>query len=96
MAVDTEIHEVICFDFSLSNITDTEAFPDLIRQDGTIKLWKSMTGYHRRSIAERAMYREKKLFGGHLSLRDDDARRYAIKCTCCLKYPHSGDILFQI
>lgn len=33
-----------------------------------------MTGYHRRSIAERAMYRVKQLFGGHLTLRDYDAQ----------------------
>ncbi|WP_339037646.1 transposase [Serratia symbiotica] len=30
--VDAEIHEVICADLSLSNVTDTEAFPGLIRQ----------------------------------------------------------------
>ncbi len=29
---DTETHEVICADLSLSNVTDTEAFPSLIRQ----------------------------------------------------------------
>ncbi len=32
LAVDTETHEVICADLSLSNVTDTEAFPGLIRQ----------------------------------------------------------------
>nr|WP_284700519.1 hypothetical protein [Serratia symbiotica] len=30
--------------------------------------------YHRRSIAETAMYRVKQLFGGHLALRDYDAQ----------------------
>ncbi len=32
LAVDTETNEVICADLSLSNVTDTEAFPGLIRQ----------------------------------------------------------------
>lgn len=32
LAVDAKTHEVICGDLSLSNITDTEAFPGLIRQ----------------------------------------------------------------
>ncbi|NIG62415.1 MAG: transposase [Serratia symbiotica] len=32
LAVDTETHEVICADLSLSNVTDTEAFSGLIRQ----------------------------------------------------------------
>jgi hypothetical protein len=131
LAVDAKTHEVICADLSLSNITDTEAFPGLIRQthrkikvasaDGAydtrvchdelrrkkIKAlipprsgarywpadyadrnqavanqrltgdntrWKNMTGYHRRSVAETAMYRVKQLFGGHLTLRDYDAQ----------------------
>ncbi|NIG62584.1 MAG: hypothetical protein G5663_04075 [Serratia symbiotica] len=34
--------------------------------------WKSMTVYHRRSIAEIEMYRVKQLFSGHLSLQDYD------------------------
>ncbi|NIG63017.1 MAG: transposase [Serratia symbiotica] len=32
LAVDTETHEFICADLSLSNVTDTEAFLGLIRQ----------------------------------------------------------------
>ncbi|NIG63032.1 MAG: transposase [Serratia symbiotica] len=116
MAVDTETHEVICTKLSLSNVTNTEAFPGLIRQtyrkikvtsaDGAFdtlvshdelrrkkiralipprsgaRYWsadyadlnqavanqrltgdntrrESMTGYHRRLIAETAMYRVK-------------------------------------
>jgi hypothetical protein len=131
LAVDANTHEVICADLSLSNITDTEAFPSLIRQTqrkikvasaegaydtrvchdelrrkkikalipprsgarywrvdyadrnqavanqrltGDNARWKNMTGYHRRSIAETAMYRVKQLFAGHLSLRDYDAQ----------------------
>ncbi|MEW7311169.1 transposase [Buttiauxella gaviniae] len=32
LAVDAGTHEVICADLSLNNVTDTEAFPGLIRQ----------------------------------------------------------------
>lgn len=32
--------------------------------------WKHMSGYHRRSLAENAMYRLKQLFGDRLSARD--------------------------
>lgn len=32
LAVDADTHEVICADLSLSNVTDSEAFPRLIRQ----------------------------------------------------------------
>lgn len=142
LAVDAQTHEVICADLSLSNVTDTEAFPGLIRQtyrkikvasaDGAYNTrvchdelrrkkikalipprsgacywpadyadrnqavanqrltgdntrWKIMTGYHRRSIAETAMYRVKQLFGGHLSLREYDAQvAEAMAMICAL------------
>ena len=32
LAVDADTHEVICADLSLNNVTDSEAFPGLIRQ----------------------------------------------------------------
>ncbi len=32
LAVDSRTHEVICADLSLNNVTDSEAFPGLIRQ----------------------------------------------------------------
>ena len=32
-------------------------------------LWKTLSGYHKRSIAENAMYRLKQLFGTGLSMR---------------------------
>ncbi len=32
LAVDGKIHEIICADLSLNNVTDSEAFPGLIRQ----------------------------------------------------------------
>ncbi|WP_400235125.1 transposase, partial [Klebsiella michiganensis] len=31
-AVDAKTHEIICADLSLNNVTDSEAFPGLIRQ----------------------------------------------------------------
>jgi hypothetical protein len=36
--------------------------------------WKKKVGYHRRSVAETAMFRFKTLLGGDLSLRDYDAQ----------------------
>lgn len=41
---------------------------------GNNDVWKKKTGYHRRSVAETAMFRIKTLLGGHLSLRDYDAQ----------------------
>jgi hypothetical protein len=32
LAVDSNTHEVVCADLSLNNVTDSEAFPGLIRQ----------------------------------------------------------------
>ncbi len=32
LAVDSKTHETICADLSLNNVTDSEAFPGLIRQ----------------------------------------------------------------
>ena len=34
LAVDSNTHEVVCADLSLNNVTDSEAFPGLIRQTG--------------------------------------------------------------
>ncbi|HAG0018068.1 TPA: IS5 family transposase [Salmonella enterica] len=41
---------------------------------GSNSVWKKKVGYHRRSVAETAMFRIKTLLGGHLSLRDYDAQ----------------------
>ncbi|EJM5006885.1 IS5 family transposase [Salmonella enterica] len=41
---------------------------------GSNDVWKKKVGYHRRSVAETAMFRIKTLPGGHLSLRDYDAQ----------------------
>ncbi len=32
LAVDSNTHEIICADLSLNNVTDSEAFPGLVRQ----------------------------------------------------------------
>ncbi|RLR17859.1 IS5/IS1182 family transposase, partial [Sodalis-like symbiont of Bactericera trigonica] len=37
-------------------------------------IWKKKVSYHRRSVAETAMFRIKTLLGGHLSLRDYDTQ----------------------
>ncbi|CAH6385756.1 IS4 transposase (plasmid) [Pantoea agglomerans] len=44
------------------------------RLTGSNAYWKWHTAYNRRSVAETAMYRVKQLFGGHLTLRDNDAQ----------------------
>ena len=41
---------------------------------GSNDAWKKKVGYHRRSVAETAMFRIKTLLGGHLSQRDYDAQ----------------------
>ena len=41
---------------------------------GSNEVWKKKVGYHRRSVAETAMFRIKTLLGGHLSLRGYDAQ----------------------
>lgn len=44
------------------------------RLSGSNDVWKKKVGYHRRSVAETAMYRFKTLLGAHLSLRNYDAQ----------------------
>jgi len=41
---------------------------------GSNDVWKKKVGYHRRSVAETAMFRIKTLLGGYLGLRDYDAQ----------------------
>lgn len=43
--------------------------------DEARKIWKKLTGYHRRSLAETAMYRFKILFGSNLMARDMSRQR---------------------
>ena len=46
------------------------------------KQWKEETGYHRRSLAETAMFRIKTLFGDHLSNRRFDAQASQVGFRC--------------
>lgn len=47
------------------------------------KQWKEESGYHRRSLAETAVYRYKTLFGGTLSARiyESQAREMFVRCA---------------
>ena len=51
---------------------------DLGGDDTARKLWKRRIGYHRRSIAETAMYRFKALLGGKLQCREKSYRKAEI------------------
>ena len=42
------------------------------------KVWKKLIGYHRRSLAETAVYRFKTLFGGNLTAREERRQRAEI------------------
>jgi hypothetical protein len=46
------------------------------------KQWKEETGYHRRSLAETAMFRVKTLFGDHLSNRRFDTQATQVGFRC--------------
>jgi hypothetical protein len=39
-------------------------------KEGALPEWKQESGYHKRSLSETAMYRDKQLISGNLSLRD--------------------------
>jgi IS5 family transposase len=56
------------------------------------KKWKQSVGYHRRSLAETAMYRFKTLFGGTLANRlfDHQATEAFIKCCAMNKMTQLG------
>ncbi|RAP69449.1 putative transposase, partial [Candidatus Erwinia dacicola] len=41
---------------------------------GNNDVWKKKVGYHRRLVAETAMFRSKTLLGRHLSLRNHDVQ----------------------
>lgn len=47
-----------------------KAIAGLGNDDEARKIWKRLTGYHQRSIAETAMHRFKALFGGQMAARD--------------------------
>lgn len=46
------------------------------------KLWKKLTGYHKRSLAETAMFRFKKLFGGSLACREEPYQKAEVYAKC--------------
>ena len=56
------------------------------------KAWKEETGYHRRSLAETAMFRVKTLFGDHLSNRriDTQASQVGFRCRALNHMTHLG------
>ena len=62
-----------------------------IREIGR-KAWKRETGYHRRSLAETAMFRMKTLLGGHLSNRryDTQATQLGLRCRALNRMTHLG------
>jgi IS5 family transposase len=62
-----------------------------IRRHGR-SAWKRAEGYHRRSLAETAIFRIKTLFGGHLSARrfDHQATETFIRCRAMNRMTHLG------
>lgn len=48
------------------------------------KKWKEKTNYHRRSIAETAMYRFKQLFGGNIVSRKMHNQIQEVSIKCCI------------
>lgn len=62
-----------------------------IRKKG-LKGWKKDSGYHRRSLAETAMYRFKQLFGGNLRARifENQCTEAFIKCNAMNKMSSLG------
>ncbi len=53
-----------------------------IRKAGR-KNWKKQSGYHRRSIAESAMFRLKSQFGEKLCSRDIEQQKVEVRFRCC-------------
>jgi len=50
--------------------------------DDARKLWKKLKGYHRRSLAETAMFRLKRLFGNDLKSRNLENQRAEARAKC--------------
>lgn len=50
--------------------------------DGARKLWKKLKGYHRRSLAETAMFRFKRIFGNDLKSRILETQRAESRAKC--------------
>lgn len=62
-----------------------------IRKNGR-KRWKVDSGYHKRSLAETAMFRYKTIFGAELSARSDERQQteVAIKCAILNRFTAIG------
>jgi hypothetical protein len=50
--------------------------------DRARKLWKKLKGYHRRSLAETAMFRFKRLFGSDLRNRMLETQKAELRAKC--------------
>jgi Transposase DDE domain len=50
--------------------------------DGARKLWKKLKEYHRRSLAETAMFRFKRMFGGDLKSRSIENQKAESRAKC--------------
>ena len=63
----------------------------LINQHGRAR-WKAVSNYHRRSLAETAMFRMKALFGGAVRARQFDAQssELFIRCAALNRMTHLG------
>jgi hypothetical protein len=62
-----------------------------LRRQGRAR-WKRESGYHRRSLAETAVFRLKRIFGDHLSARrlDTQATQLGIRCRVLNRMTHLG------
>jgi hypothetical protein len=67
-----------------------------IRKHGR-QAWKARIGYHRRSLAETAMYRMKRCFGDHLKNREAPNQRTEarIRSKILNKFTHLGPPQFE-
>jgi hypothetical protein len=54
-----------------------------IRKHGR-KRWKQLSNYHRRSLSETAMFRQKNAFGGDVSSRKFDNQATELLCQCAI------------
>lgn len=56
------------------------------------KQWKEESGYHRRSLAETAMFRFKTIFGDHLSARrfETQSAQFEVRCRALNQMTHLG------
>jgi hypothetical protein len=62
------------------------------QQEQARKRWKEESGYHRRSLAETAVFRLKTIFGERLSSRgfDAQANEVFLRCAALNRMTHLG------